>query len=134
VVDEGSEGVDILPTILDAVGAPVQDYFQGRSLRTLAAGDGAGWTQPSFASQYEYAFAMRMGTWKARVGKTGRPMVHDMAADPDEMVDVARERPTERRWLTDHLGLYLAYRERWQKSTWGVVSNMTEQGVQELYR
>ncbi len=35
--------VDIVPTILDAVGLPVPEHVQGRSLRAVAAGDSAGW-------------------------------------------------------------------------------------------
>ena len=133
-VDEGVEGVDILPTILDAVGVAPPDGVQGRSLRGLAAGEGAGWAQPAFASQYEYAFAVRLGRWKARVGKSGQPLVHDMIEDPDERIDLAAKRPLERRYLTDHLGLYLAFRTRWQKATWGVASNMTERGAREMER
>jgi arylsulfatase A-like enzyme len=126
IVEEGSEGIDILPTILEMIGVAAPDSLQGRSLRPLASGEGAGWAQPSFASQYEYAFAVRLGRWKARVGKRGRPLVHDMVADPVERHDLGGTRPFERRYLTDHLGLYLAYRGRWHKATWGVVSNMTE--------
>jgi len=133
VVDEGTEGVDVLPTILDAIGAPV-DGIQGRSLRGLAAGEGAGWPRPAFASQYEYAFAMRLGRWKARVGKTGRPMVFDLDEDPLERVDLAAARPLERRYLTDHLALYLAFRTGWTKATWGVASNMSERGAWEMER
>jgi arylsulfatase A-like enzyme len=132
LVAEGSEGIDILPTILDTVGVAAPEHFQGRSLRGLAAGDGAGWAEPSFASQYEYAFAMRIGRWKAWVDRHAVPVVRDMVADPDEHQDVAATRPIERRYLTDHLGLYLEYREEWQKATWGVVSNMTEVAAGEL--
>jgi arylsulfatase A-like enzyme len=131
VVDEGSEGIDVLPTILDVLGAPV-DGMQGWSLRGLAAGEGAGWPQPAFASQFEYAFAVRLGRWKARVGKSGRPMIFDVDADPLERADLARERPVERRYLTDQLGLYLAFRTQWTKATWGVVSNMSERGAHAM--
>jgi arylsulfatase A-like enzyme len=133
IVDEGSEGVDILPTILDAAGIAAPAGLQGRSLRGLAAGEGAGWAQPSFASQYEYAHGMRLGRWKIRV-KSGRPLIHDMVEDPDEHVDLAGKRPIERRYLTDHLGLYLGHRTRWKKASWGVASNMTEQGAREMER
>jgi arylsulfatase A-like enzyme len=132
VVDEGTEGIDILPTILDTAGIEIPDGFQGRSLREVAAGEGAGWPTPSFASQFEYAFAVRIGRWKARVGKSAVPIVHDMVADPDERKDLSRVRPVERRYLTDQLGFYLAYRARWHKATWGVVSSMTEAAAEEL--
>lgn len=133
VVDEGSEGIDILPTILDTVGAPVFEAAQGESLLPLAAGTGAGWARPSFASQYEYAFAVRLGRWKARFKiRNKAPMVLDMVADPDERTDLADTRMVERRYLTDHLSFYLEYREEWHKTAWGVVSNMTEAGAAAL--
>ncbi len=132
VITEGSEGIDILPTLLDAIGAPLHETAQGQSLRPLAAGHGgAGWVQPSFASQYEYAFAVRLGRWKARI-KSGAPLVLDMEADPDERKDLSASRPVERRYLTDHLGFYLANRATWTKSSWGVVSNMTDAGARSL--
>ena len=34
--------------------------------------------------------------------------------------------------LTDHLGLYLEYREEWKKGTWGVVGNMSEAGAEAM--
>jgi arylsulfatase A-like enzyme len=132
VVDEGSEGVDVLPTILDALDAPAPAGAHGWSLRPLAAGVGAGWLQPSFASQYEYAFAVRLGRWKARVNRAGQTRVYDLQEDPDERRDLAAARPLERRYLADHLGLHLAFRSRWTKATWGVASNMTERGASEM--
>ena len=31
--------------------------------------------------------------------------------------------------LTDYLGLFLALREQWKKSTWGTVTNLTPAGA-----
>ncbi|MCB9563447.1 MAG: sulfatase-like hydrolase/transferase [Kofleriaceae bacterium] len=132
VVDEGSEGVDFLPTLLDTLDLPPLDQAQGETLRPLVAGAGRGWARPSIASQYEYAFAMRLGRWKAKVGRTATPVIVDMVADPDERTDLAATRPLERRYLTDHLGLYVANRAAWHKARWGVVSNMTEAAAREL--
>jgi arylsulfatase A-like enzyme len=132
IVDEGAEGVDVMPTVLDAIGAPALPTAQGRSLRPLAFGVGKGWVEPSYASQYEYAHTMRLGKLKARVGKTGVPIVVDLGADPDEHTNIAHTRPVERRFVTDHLALFLALRTRWQKPTWGVVSNMSPTAAEEI--
>ncbi|MCP4222213.1 MAG: sulfatase-like hydrolase/transferase, partial [Actinomycetia bacterium] len=61
VVSEGVEGVDILPTIIDAIGRSPLDGAQGHSLIPLAQGQIGGYPMPSYASQYEYAHAMRLG-------------------------------------------------------------------------
>jgi arylsulfatase A-like enzyme len=132
VVDEGAEGIDLVPTILDAIGAPPLHQAQGWSLRAAAFGVGRGWAEPSYASFFELGHAMRLGTWKAIVGRTGVPQVFDLAADPWEQTDVAAQHPIERRFLTDALGLFLAERKVWRKADWGVVTNMTPRAALEL--
>lgn len=132
VVDEGAEGVDVLPTILDALGAPPLDSAQGASLRPLAAGALRGWAVPSYASQYEYAHAMRLGRWKLAVNIRGEQAVYDLRADPLENENLVLTQPVEHRMLADHLGLFLATRRHWKKASWGVVSNLTPQGAAAL--
>ena len=132
VVDEGAEGVDLMPTVLAAIGAPASAAPQGEPLEPLAQGIGRGWARPSYASQYEYAHAMRIGRWKIRVGPRGMPLVGDMAADPGETRDAGPSHPVERRMLTDNLGMFLALRTQWRKVAWGVVSNVTSDGAVAL--
>jgi arylsulfatase A-like enzyme len=132
VIDEGVEGVDVMPTVLAAIGEVVPPGPQGAPLEALAQGVGRGWARPSYASQYEYAHAMRIGRWKIRVGPRGTPIVGDMAADPGETSNVAGTHPVERRMLTDHLGLFLAIRTQWRKAEWGVVTSVTPVGAHAL--
>lgn len=132
IVEEGAEGVDLLPTMLAALGQPAVANAQGDSLVPLAEGVGRGWPRPSYTSMYEYAHAMRIGRWKMRVGHNGVPIVHDMVDDPDEQKDLTTVRPIARRMLTDNLGLFLALRKQWKKSAWGVVSNISAAGATAL--
>jgi arylsulfatase A-like enzyme len=132
VVDEGVEGVDVMPTVLAAIGAPASDAPQGAPLESLAQGIGRGWPRPSYASQYEYAHAMRIGRWKIRIGPRGTPLIGDMAADPGETRDAGLDHPVERRMLTDNLGLFLAIRTQWRKAEWGVVTSVTPAGAAAL--
>lgn len=132
IIDEGAEGVDVLPTMLDALGQPLFPAAQGSSLIPLAQGIDRGWPRPSYASMYEYAHAMRLGRWKIRVANTGIPVIEDLVEDSGETKDYAKVRPIERRMLTDNLGLFLALRKQWKKSAWGVVSNITTQGAAAL--
>jgi len=132
IVEEGSEGVDIMPTVLAAIGAAPPEDAQGAPLEPLAQGVGRGWARPSYASQYEYAHGMRIGRWKVRVGARGSPLVGDMADDPGETRDAAPGHPVERRMLTDNLGMFLALRTQWRKATWGVVTNVTPVGARAL--
>jgi choline-sulfatase len=132
IIDEGAEGVDLLPTMMAALGQPALPNVQGDSLVPLAQGIGRGWPRPSYASQYEYAHAMRIGRWKMRVSNAGVPTLADMVDDAGETKDLAMWRPIERRMLTDNLGLFLALRKQWKKSAWGVVSNTSQQGAAAL--
>ena len=132
IVDEGAEGVDVMPTVLDAIGVAPVDGPQGAPLAPLAQGVGRGWARPSYASQYEYAHAMRIGRWKLRIGPRGTPLVGDMVADPGETANAGPSHPIERRMLTDNLGLFLAIRTQWRKAVWGVVSNVTAAGARAL--
>ena len=132
IVDEGAEAVDLLPTMLTAVGATIPDGVQGHSLEPLAQSFGRAWPTPSYASMYEYAHAMRIGRWKARVGKAGVPIIGDMVDDPGETKDVSQLKPVERRMLTDNLGMFLALRRQWKKGAWGDVTNVTTAGAAAL--
>ncbi len=131
-IDEGADGVDLLPTMLDALDKPIFATAQGGSLLPLANGVGRGWVRPSYTSMYEYAHTMRLGRWKIRVPRVGAPFVHDFKEDPTELVDFAQTRPFERRMLTDALAMFLATRTSWKKLQWGVVSNLSAQGAAAL--
>jgi arylsulfatase A-like enzyme len=132
IVEEGVEGVDVMPTLLEVVGAPALESVSGQSVVPLAQGFGRGWARPSYASQYEYAHGMRIGRWKIRVPKTGVPIIGDLVADPGETTDVSRTRLVERRMLTDNLGLFLALRAQWKKHSWGVTTSITPAGATAL--
>jgi arylsulfatase A-like enzyme len=132
IVDEGAEAIDLMPTVLDAVGAPSVPEVQGRSLIPLAQGVGRGWAQPSYSSMFEYAHAMRIGRWKIRVPPSGAALIHDLVEDPIERTNLAATRAVERRMLTDNLGMFLALRKVWNKREWGVTTNLTAEGAAAL--
>lgn len=132
IVEEGAECVDLLPTILNAVGAAPVPEVQGEPLEAVAQGVGRGWVKPSYTSMYEYAHAMRIGAWKIRVNQFGVPMIGDMVNDRDEHQDAGPTHPVERRMLTDNLGMFLPLRAQWKKSISGVVTNVTAAGAAAL--
>jgi arylsulfatase A-like enzyme len=132
VVDDGVEGVDILPTLLDAIGFRPPEEAQGASLLPLAAGVARGYPRPAIASQFESAHAMRLGRWKLRVTGNGVPTVYDLVDDPGERRDLAGSRPVERRWLTDVLSTFLVYQKLWKKTRWGVPSNALPAFAEDL--
>jgi hypothetical protein len=52
------------------------------------------------------------------------PRLYDTNADPVEKKDLAKERPLERRAMADAFYTYLASRKDWNKTRWGVPSNL----------
>jgi arylsulfatase A-like enzyme len=124
VVDGGTDTIDIVPTIVDALGLALPDTAMGESLIPLAQGVGRGYPRCSIGSMYENAWAIRIGDWKARVPGSGIPLVFDIGSDYMEQKDLATTRPLERRLLTDALSTFLAYQKQWKKAELGSANNM----------
>ncbi len=132
VVEVGVDGVDVLPTILDALGRPPLDAAQGESLLPVSHGVGTHYPRPAYASMNEMSHTMRLGRYKMWVGMAGVPALYDVTRDPDERLDLVSKHPFAARWLRDALLTFLAHRSRWHKRTWGVSSNMTDAGARAL--
>ncbi|MFO0575913.1 MAG: sulfatase [Polyangia bacterium] len=131
-VEEGTELVDVLPTLADAFGVPIPKNVQGESLIPLAQGQGQGYPRPAVASQYELAHTMRLGRYKLWVGGSGQVKLYDAATDPGEQNELSSERPLELRFLSDAMGLWMAYQDRWKKARWGVASNLRPEFAADL--
>jgi arylsulfatase A-like enzyme len=134
VVDAGAEGVDILPTIMDALGESPVPGVQGRSLIPLAHGVAAAYPSPTYATFHELGHTVRLERWKMWVGLKARPTLHDVKVDPNEYRNVIGERPIAARLLRDVMGIFLAHRHVWKKRVWGTASNMTPAGARALER
>ncbi|RMH37086.1 MAG: hypothetical protein D6689_21355, partial [Deltaproteobacteria bacterium] len=133
VVTEGVDTIDILPTLLDALGRDVPDTVQGQSLIPLAQGVGRGYPRPAISSMYTYHHAMSLGGWKLVARRSGvRVQLYDLRTDYDERNNLAVQRPIELRFLTDVLGVWMPLRAQWRKTRWGVASNMTAQAAVDL--
>jgi len=132
VVEEGTEGVDIFPTIVDALGLPMPPELQGESLLPLAQGVGRGYPRPAIASHWEAANAMRMERWKLVAESSGASRLYDVVADPEERSELSDTRPLELRWMTDAYSMARVYERYWRKSSWGTGANMTADAAREL--
>lgn len=84
-------GIDVSPTILDALGRPSPAVFQGRSLMGLAEGDGSGSARAVLSARdarKKNLISLRAGGWKwIRAGG-----LYDLSTDPGEIADL-RGRP-----------------------------------------
>lgn len=134
VVEEGTELVDLLPTITDALGVPTPKDVQGESLLPLSQGQGSGYPRPAIASQYELAHTMRLGRYKLWVGGSGQIKLYDGQDDPGEQKELTAEQPIAYRFIADAMGLWMAYQGQWKKQRWGVASNQKAEFAADLER
>lgn len=106
VIDAFVESVDIVPTLLEAIGLdPVPHIVEGRSLLPLIEGRGATNWREAVYSELDFSFRSarhvlgldvdgchgwmaRTRRWKYVHWKGMRPQLFDLPQDPDELVDL----------------------------------------------
>jgi arylsulfatase A-like enzyme len=132
VAPRGAEAIDLLPTLLRALGLPVPVQAQGIPLLGPAQEAASGYPRPLLASHDVRAHAMRLAGWTIHVGTAGVPAIYDVKADPREQRNLAAARPIERRFLTDVLSLLLPYRHEWNQRAWGTAANMSAEGLRRI--
>jgi arylsulfatase A-like enzyme len=103
--------LDVAPTILDAVGAPIPEGFQGRSLVPALRGEPLA-PRPAYAELIPYpnwkhearAVVSPDGRWKLfdRISD-GKKELYDLVADPEERTDLFRKERATAEALEDLL-------------------------------
>lgn len=131
---EGTELIDVVPTVADALGVQTDAQWQGASLIPLANGVGAGYGRMSFTSMYEDSHGARLGDWKVRISGGSNLRVFDLATDPDEMKNLAGDAAASigARTVLDPLWLLRTYNREWNKSVWGNAANVTARFAEDL--
>lgn len=103
--------VDVMPTLLDALGLPIPDELSGRSLAPLLAGRSEDAPRATVSGFMEGWRTIVVGRYKLIQRTPSRWMLYDLASDPGEQHDLAAERPIAVRYLRGLLGLTLAKAE-----------------------
>ncbi len=133
-ITEGTEGIDIVPTMADALGVAMDPEWQGESLIPLAGGVGRGYPRLSLSSMYERAHGPRIGNWKMRVSGISTPKLYDLGADPDELKDIfgKPEAAVGARAVLDPTWILRTWNKDWKKSQWGNAANVTARFATDL--
>jgi arylsulfatase A-like enzyme len=126
------EGVDVVPTILDALGVPGAPHrIEGASLLPRLRGETGGGPRDAVFAELDYgfrrarrvlrrgagecrAFMVRTAEWKYVHWEGFRPQLFDLVADPREFCDLGADprRCAERTRLAERLFDWLATRKR----------------------
>jgi arylsulfatase A-like enzyme len=132
-IAEGTEGIDIVPTLADVLGVAADPEWQGMSLVALANGAG-GYPLMSFSSQYENSHGGRIGHWKLRLIGTQTPRLYNLAKDPEEHSDLWGKASSEigARLLLDPMWLLRSWNVEWKKSQWGNPAAVTNRFAADL--
>jgi arylsulfatase A-like enzyme len=129
----GTEGIDIVPTLADALGIEADPEWQGMSLVGLANGVG-GYPLLSVASQYENGHAGRIGAWKLKLTGTQTPRLYHLAKDPGEHNDLWGKPGSHigARLLLDPMWLLRGWNAEWKKAQWGNAAAVTSRFAADL--
>ncbi|MDB4958664.1 MAG: sulfatase [Myxococcales bacterium] len=132
-VTEGAEGIDIVPTLADALGVATDSEWQGASLIPIANGAG-GYPLMSFSSQYENGHVGRIGHWKLKLTGTGAPHLYNLGKDRDERKDLWGSPTAEigARMLLDPMWILRQWNVEWKKSQWGNAAAVSNRFASDL--
>ena len=100
--------VDVMPTILEALGLAGPEEMSGRSALPALRGEPGDVPEGTVSGFMENWRTFTMGRWKLIQRPGNRSAVYDLREDPSETNDVADARPLTLRWLRAEMGLALA--------------------------
>ena len=132
-VMSGSEGIDIVPTIADALGVATDPEWQGGSLIPLANGT-IGYEQLAVSSQYENFHAGKLGRWKLKLAGSGAPQLYQLAKDPGERKDLWGDKSAAigARVVLDPMWMLRQWNVEWKKSQWGNAAAVSSRFATDL--
>ena len=99
--------VDVMPTLLDALGQPIPDQLVGRSFIPELRGIGSSAPRASVSGFMGAWRTLGVGRFKVMHRNLDNVWLYDVQTDPSETRDLAPERPLTLRYMRGMLGLTL---------------------------
>jgi choline-sulfatase len=100
--------VDVMPTVLDALGEPIPEGISGRSLLPMLRGEDLGAPSCSISGFMENWRAVATGRFKIIARRRGQIALYDLERDRSEQNDEVAARPITAAYLRGMLGLRMA--------------------------
>ncbi len=107
-IEEAAGLVDVMPTVLDALGMEIPDELSGHSLGPLLRGALEDAPRPTVTGFMDGWRTVVVGHYKLVQRTTSNYAVYDLLSDPHEQRDLAADRPIALRYLRGLLGVTLA--------------------------
>ncbi|MBA3502775.1 MAG: sulfatase [Deltaproteobacteria bacterium] len=132
-LESGTEGVDLTPTLADALGVAHDPEWQGQSLVPLASGQ-VSYPFLSTSTQYENFHGGRIGHWKIRLAGTGKPELYNLAKDGAEKKDLwgTPAGAIGARLMLDPIWTLRSWNAEWKKSQWGNAASVSSRFAADL--
>jgi len=103
--------VDVMPTVLEALGQPLPDGLAGQSFLPLLRGETADAPRTAVSGFMEGWRTVVSGRYKLIHRTLERQMLYDLSRDPHEQTDLGPEHPIGVRYLRGMLGMALGAAE-----------------------
>jgi arylsulfatase A-like enzyme len=103
--------VDVMPTVLEALGQSIPEELSGRSLLPEVTGQGADAPPVAISGFMDGWRTLVVSNLKLIQRTEKRFMLHDLNTDPHEQAELSAQRPISTRYLRGQLGLALAASE-----------------------
>lgn len=121
----GTDGVDLLPTLMTVLGQAHPDDVQGQDVLPLVAAEGAVYPRATVASMGTGSYALQVGPAKVIMRSERSITAYDTKADPAEKSDVFGDKVVLSMAAMDPLSLFLSRAAKWDKAKWGAPNNLT---------
>lgn len=104
--------VDVMPTVLEALGLPVPEHLEGRSMLPELLGAASSAPRLAVSGFMDDWRTVNTGRYKVIHRSAQRAMLFDLDEDPGETKDLAEDNPIAVRHLRTQLGLSMADTQR----------------------
>jgi len=131
-IDEAVGLVDVMPTLLEALGLEVPESLSGRSLLPLLRGAVEDAPRPTLTGFMNGWRTVVVGHYKLIQRTPAHWSVYDLESDPGETNDLAPERPIAVRYLRGLLGMGLAEVDRGHEAARTTIDDETRAQLQAL--
>ncbi len=135
-ISDDVETVDIMPTALTAIGAPIPDSAQGASLADLILKPAVRHPRPAFSYHNTFLRSARLGSYKYQLFHGDKDPLYELKTPEDgkpwDATDVGDAQPIARRMMRDLMAFQVGLDDKLRKSKHGFPNNHSAEWAKTL--